>query len=368
MLPTHQNGRYRDWQLSSGEMRVLITGCSGFIGIHLLKALSNLSHTLMGADVKQPGPDWVRPKHIGEDTQIGSRADLSFRYCDILERSKLREVLLEFAPQAVIHLAARTDLDEIARLHGYAANTVGVENLIHAVSASSSVERCIYTSSQLVCKPGYTPKDDEDYQPHTLYGESKVMGEELVRKLDGGGVTWCIVRPTTVWGPGMNQHYLKFFRMVASGRYFHVGNKPLWKSYGYVGNVVYQYSKLLRAPSKKIYAKTFYLADYEPLSLREWSSMIGEELGAEPIITVPEGIARIAARCGDLINLCGYKDFPFNSFRLDNVLSEYQVDLLETEEICGKLPYTLHQGVKETAMWYRQTILDPSNRKPSELE
>src|SRR6185503_17868585 len=98
-----------------------------------------------------------------------------------------------------------------------------------------------------VCRVGYVPKADDDYRPSTLYGQSKVRTEQIVRAADGGGVEWCIVRPTLVWGPGMGPHYRRFFRMITEGRYFHVGAKPLYKSYGYVGNVAYQFAKLLEA-------------------------------------------------------------------------------------------------------------------------
>ena len=144
--------------------------------------------------------------------------------------------------------------------------------------------------------------------------------------------------------------------MISDGRYFHVGRRPLRKSYGYVGNVVHQYIKLLQAPAERINTKTLYLADYTPISLREWTSLIGRELGGGPIRTIPEGLARVAAYCGDIINFLGYIDFPFNSFRLKNVLTEYQVDLSNTENICGDLPYTLQQGVRETVEWYKQVV------------
>lgn len=143
--------------------------------------------------------------------------------------------------------------------------------------------------------------------------------------------------------------------MIADGRYFHVGRGALRKSYGYVGNVAHQYIKLLLAEAESVHGKTLYLADYEPLALREWVNMLSRELGSVPIKTVPESVARVAARCGDFINACGYRGFPFNSFRLKNVLTEYRVDLAETEKVCGPLPYTLQEGVKETAKWYRQT-------------
>jgi dTDP-4-dehydrorhamnose reductase len=32
---------------------------------------------------------------------------------------------------------------------------------------------------------GYVPQSDEDYKPSTFYGESKVLGEKIVRQMMG---------------------------------------------------------------------------------------------------------------------------------------------------------------------------------------
>ncbi|MEE3229026.1 MAG: NAD(P)-dependent oxidoreductase [Chloroflexota bacterium] len=321
-------------------MKVLITGSSGFIGRHLVDGITECGHSVLGVDVKIP---------------VSRPAGFTFQECDILDAEKLKTLFLRFDPTHVIHLAARTDLDEKADLPiDYAANVGGVDNIVAAVQSTSSVVRCVYTSTQLVCRPGYVPQNNKDWQPHTKYGESKVLGEQIVYKNNGGGKSWCIVRPTTVWGPGMNKHYQNFISMVEKGRYFHVGRKLLLKSYGYVGNLVHQYMKLLEVPEANMQGKMLYLADYDPISLRRWVDMLSDELGSGSIVTVPTILARFGAYTGDIVNLLGYKDFPFNSFRLNNVLTEYQVDTSDTERICGALPYSMEDGVRETVDWYKQ--------------
>mgnify|MGYP006082665803 FL=1 len=321
-------------------MKALITGSSGFIGCHMVSEITERGHSVLGVDVNIP---------------VSRPAGFAFQECDILDAEKLKAIFLEFEPTHVIHLAARTDLDEKADLLiDYAANIGGVENIVAAVQSTSSVIRCIYTSTQLVCNPGYVPQNNKDWHPHTKYGESKMLGEQIVHKYNGGGKSWCIVRPTTVWGSGMNKHYQNFISLVEKGRYFHVGSKLLLKSYGYVGNLVHQYMQLLEVPEANMLGKTLYLADYDPISLRRWVDMLSVELGSGPIITIPEILARLGAYTGDIVNLLGYTDFPFNSFRLNNVLTEYQVDTSDAERICGALPYSLEDGVRETVDWYKQ--------------
>ena len=154
----------------------------------------------------------------------------------------------------------------------------------------------------------------------------------------------------------MNPHYLTFFRMICNGRYRHIGRGPTLKSYGYIGNTVVQYIRLLQAPSSAIHQRMFFLADYEPISLEAWANAFQVALGAPPIGTIPVGIARAVARLGDFVNLLGIKRFPFNTFRLKNVLTAYRADLSSTREVCGQLPYTMEEGVIATARWVHTTI------------
>ena len=315
---------------------ILVTGGSGFIGSYLVDYLEEKGYSVLGIDKTHPK---------------NSHQKKNFIECDILDRERLNKIVKEFSPNIILHLAARIDLDEKKDIQGYASNIRGVGNLVEVIQQNSSIDRCIFTSSQLVCRVGHVPKNEYEYNPNTLYGESKVLTEKIVRERDGGKVEWCLVRPTTVWGPGMSPHYQKLFKLIQKGQYFHVGKKPLYKSYSYVGNIAYQYQKLMEAPVEQIHRKTLYLADYEPISLRDWTNLIQQELQARFIPTYPELITKLAAKVGDAINFCGWRRFPFNSFRLNNILTEYLFDLSETKKICGNLPYTTEQGVKEMVNW-----------------
>jgi nucleoside-diphosphate-sugar epimerase len=322
---------------------VLVTGSSGFIGHHLTRALAGRGYAVTGWDILPP-----------RAVESGVRHET----VDLLDGARVRAALAALRPDAVLHLAARTDL------HGrtvadYPANVAGVENLTAAIRATQSVGRAICTSSQLVCRVGYHPQNEHDYAPSTPYGESKVRTECIWRETIGSLVSWCLVRPTTIWGPGMNPHYLRFFRMIRDGRYVHVGNDTTLKSYGYVGNTVYQYVRLLEAPEEVIARRLFFLADYELLPLQGWAEAFRSALQAPPIRTIPLWAARAAARVGDGLNTVGLTRFPFNSFRLNNVLTEYRADLAATKEVCGDLPFSMADGVAETASWLRGVLRAP---------
>jgi len=301
----------------------------------------------------------VRRGHavFGLDTRVPEDpiADVEHHVCDLLDAAAVQRTIDQIRPDVVAHLAAVTHIHG-ARLADYRPNVAGVENLSSAIARNGHVQRTVCTSTQLVSKLGHQPRSVEDCDPTTVYGQSKVKTEQIWRRSDGGGTTWCVVRPTTIWGPGMNPHYLRFFGMIRTGRYVHVGRDGVRKTYGFVGNTIHQYAQLLLdAPEASIHRRTFYLGDYQPIDLRAWAEAFRDELAAPRIRTVPVTAARAVARIGDTVNAIGFDRFPFNSFRLRNVLTPSVLDLSATEAVCGPLPYSLRDGIAQTSAWLRAT-------------
>jgi nucleoside-diphosphate-sugar epimerase len=76
---------------------------------------------------------------------------------------------IRFYKQAhVVHLAAKTGVDE-KQLSKFAANIDGLENMVRILRRVPSVKRAIFTSSLLVCRMGYMPKNDADYIRESEY-------------------------------------------------------------------------------------------------------------------------------------------------------------------------------------------------------
>lgn len=323
--------------------RYLVTGGSGFIGTNMVADLLARKLPVLSIDIKEP----QCPDHR-----------TVFEHVDIREADDFRDIFDRFQPTHVIHLAARTDLDEKTDIEGYAANTRGVENLVRLLSESETVERCIFASSKLVCRNGYTPKSDDDYCPNTLYGQSKMIGEKIVKSATDMNCQWCIVRPTSIWGPWFDIPYRGFFLLVIRGWYFHPGDINPPRSFGYVGNCIYQLNKLLEAPSEKFCGKVFFVSDYEQYRSREWADLIAVRSRGRKVRTVPTALIRLAARGGDVLKCCGVRNPPITSFRLDNMsMDTAQVPLEPMKDITGSLPFSLEQGVDETLKWLRENRL-----------
>jgi hypothetical protein len=84
-------------------------------------------------------------------------------------------------------------------------------------------------------------------------------------------------------------------------------------------------------------------------------------MAAKKIRTMPNWFARGAAVAGDLLGKLGYSNFPFNSFRLNNILTQYRFDLTNTEAVCGELPYCVDDGVAETVAWLNESVFSASD-------
>ncbi|MFC1480569.1 NAD-dependent epimerase/dehydratase family protein [Candidatus Omnitrophota bacterium] len=323
--------------------KVLITGGSGFIGTNLAESFLTNGDVVINVDIKEP--------------QNKCHKDI-YRQVDIRNSEHLFKVFKDFTPTHVVHLAARTDLHGKGNIEDYDTNTLGVQNMVSAISNTSSVARSIFTSTKLVCPTEYTPKSYDDYCPNTLYGKSKVIGEKIVVNSITMQCDLCIIRPTSIWGPwSLLPHipYGKFFLMIAKGRYFHPGliNSP--KTFGYVGNVVFQINKILDAPRETMHRKVFYVSDYNIFAIKEWANIISRKLRNRHVRTIPEPLVQIFARCGDLIKYCGVKEPIFSSFRLRNMRADTTgIPIKNTEKITGPLPYSLEQGIDETISWFQE--------------
>lgn len=317
-------------------IKILITGGSGFIGTNLIEKLINSSsYSILNVDIKRP--------------KIKERHDI-WQMVDIRNFSVLEKTIRKFQPKIVIHLAAQTDLNG-KTMEYYSANTAGVSNLLRILKDTPSVERAIFASSMYVCEPGYQPIDFNDYAPHTIYGESKVMTERIIKEENPHEYIWSIIRPTSIWGPWFGEPYAHFFKIVISGKYFHLGNKACSKTYGYIDNTIFQIMSIINEAHNKVNSKVFYLGDYQPYPITIWANEIAKELGKK-IPTIPFFFFQMAGWTGDLLKFIGIK-FPMTSFRLKNMTTDNIQDLSLTKEIAPNLPISRIEGIKKTIDWIK---------------
>ncbi len=317
------------------RVKILITGGSGFIGTNAVAAFAQAGHELLNFS-----------KHAPLDETQSS----FWRQGDILDADATAKAFEDFQPEWVLHLAARADCDENTTVEqGYAENTKGTKNVLEAIRATVSVRRSIITSTQFVCAPGRLPTSDTDYFPETVYGQSKVITEQLTRaaKLSS---CWTIIRPTNVWGPWHLRYRREFWRVLRKGLYFHPGRGRVVRSYAYVGNVIFQIGKILTAPRELVDRQTIYVGD-RPIDLLDWVNGFSRALTGRNARVLPRALLRVAAVLGDIPTALSGKPFFINSSRFRSMITDYDTPMERTFEMFGENPHAQEEGIRKTIQW-----------------
>lgn len=325
-------------EISGGFMKkfkILCTGGSGFIGTHLVDLLVEEGIECANIDIQ-------RPKKIEHKP--------FWRYCNILDLKKLQSIFREFQPTHVVHLAARARTDGKS-LDDFQDNTEGTANVLAAVKNTPSVSRFIVTSTQHVRKPGSRlPENDVDFVPYGLYGQSKVITEQLTRQVALNCI-WTIIRPTTVWGPWHPFMVDGLWRIMKKGYYLHPSGRSIVRSYGYVKNVVWQIMQILQSSSCAVDKKVFYLGE-EPIRQIDWLNAFSRALINRNVRIVPRFAMRALALVGDGLNLLGI-DFPMQTPRYLNMITDNFVPITPTYNAFGKPPYSIDEGIAQTIAWLK---------------
>jgi nucleoside-diphosphate-sugar epimerase len=317
-------------------MRILVTGGSGFIGTNLMEELIRCGkHVLLNFD-------GAAPKVLGHMPYWHSG--------DLLNKAEVLETVQSFKPEVLIHMAARTDTDPVCTLDDYKVNTEGSKNILEAIRACESIKRAIITSTQFVNQYHGIPKHDEDFAPHTKYGESKVIMEQMTRKARLS-CAWTIIRPTNIWGPWHIRYPSEFWRVLSKGLYFHPGKKPVIRSYGYVGNVVAQVVSIMESPIDKIDQQVFYVGDM-PIDIYHWVNGFSLKQIGKKVRVMPRFFVKLLALVGDALSLIHIR-FPLTSSRYKSMTNSNTAPMEKTISAFGNPPYTLDQGIDETVNWLK---------------
>ncbi|NLI76667.1 MAG: NAD-dependent epimerase/dehydratase family protein [Candidatus Riflebacteria bacterium] len=172
--------------------KALVTGATGFIGTHLIRALLAEGHEVWGLS-DRPRKELAIP---------GER----FRLMDIRDVDPLRCFLDAARPEVIFHLAGLLKSDQPEPL--FQVNGVGTLMLFETLAGTGIRPLVVVASSSAVYGPGQDESpilETQPVRPVTPYGLTKVIQEEIAyRYFRTVGIPVICTRAFNLVGPGQS--------------------------------------------------------------------------------------------------------------------------------------------------------------------
>ena len=272
-------------------MKILLTGCAGFIGSHTLDRLLADGHHVIGVD--NFDPFYERSLKTANIQAHADDPDFELLEADLADSEtyqKLNFLVGNDSIDAIIHLAAKAGVrPSIEDPVGYQrANVIATQNLLE-FAKDNEIEQFVFASSSSVY--GVNPnvpwrEDDHVLQPISPYASTKVSCElmgHVYSKLYG--IRFLGLRFFTVYGPRQRPDLAinKFLRLILEGNPIPVfGDGSTRRDYTYIDDIVEGITGALHYDSTNY--ELFNLGNDQTVTLNEMIETIESVVGKKAII------------------------------------------------------------------------------------
>jgi nucleoside-diphosphate-sugar epimerase len=312
-------------------MKILVTGANGFIGPFLCTRLVAEGWSVRGTVLVSENPallvKGVEPVVI---------EPLGF---DTLWSHALAGI------DTIIHLAARVHIMADPAANPLAefrkVNTEGTQKLAHE-AVKAGVKRLLFISSIKVHGEESAPyTENSPTQPTDAYGISKWEAEQALRQIEARtDLEVVVIRPTIVYGPGVKANFLKMIKVIQHRIPLPLSAIANKRSLIYIGNLVDALKICVTHPAAA--GKTYLVSDGEDVSTPELIQRIATALGVSArLFPIPLSLMRLA---GELTG---------KSAAVNRLTGSLTVDSSKIRRELGWTPpFTMEEGLRETAVWY----------------
>ena len=268
-------------------MKILVTGCNGFVGRHAVAHLRAAGHDVCGGDVAGTPPD-----------------DLPYLPFDATSPDSIRAALEEFLPDAILHLGGIAFVP-IAWEHPqtvFQVNTIGPLNVLDAVRTLCPKTRILLVTSAEVYgsapAAGAVFTEGSPLVPDNIYGVTKAAADTSARFYAARhDLDLLVARPANHIGPGQSPRfvYSAFARQladIAAGRApaeMRVGNLDSRRNFTDVRDVVRAYRLLLEHGRP---GTAYNIASPSSVSIRDLLDTLCDISGVHPTLTVDPALWR----------------------------------------------------------------------------
>ena len=315
----------------SVNKKVIVTGCSGFIGYNLASNLLNKDYEVIGIDSLNNAYD-VNLKKF-RLSKLESNKNLKFLNIDLSDNNSYEELQkLSEGTSTVFHMAARAGvrqsfLDPASYVQDNTVATTNISNF----TKSNKIEKLIIASTSSVYGDSgdmlMTENLDEKIQPPSVYASTKLSGEILSKiMLEDSSTKLVIPRFFTVYGPfgRPDMSILRFIHWIVEGKEVQVlGDGEQMRSFTFIDDVVEALMLMLDYDE----SNTFNIGSNTTVSLNEVIKIIENFSGEEAKVVNKER---------------AYKDPDVVRPNLENI----------SNNLKWKPSTNIETGVEKTVTWY----------------
>lgn len=313
--------------------RILITGGAGFIGSEMIQRFCN-ENTILVYD------NFAR--NTIQYTKFTNEKNITIVEGDILDFRQLSDVVKEFRPQIVIHLAAIAGITTISLkpVETMKVNMIGTYYLFEALLlVKEYLEKVIDVSTSEIFG-SYAYKLDEDSKSKIpsvgdtrwTYSTSKLAGEHLAHAYYVQyGIPIVTVRPFNIYGPGQvgEGAIHQFIERAIKNETIRIhGDGDQIRSWCYISD--FSDAMMLILESDSVVGECFN---------------IGNPRGTITILMLARMIKLIAESKSDIIHI--EKNYQDVELRVPSI-EKAKLELKYEPKV------DLDRGLKETIEWYRE--------------
>ncbi len=302
-------------------MKVLITGCNGFIGNSIYQAIKN-TYKVIGIDINSKGDH------------------SSIHHIDITNYGEIENFLKDNSDiSIIIHAAALahnkgTDLsfDRFNKV-----NFEGTKNLLDACNRYLKLKRFIFFSTISVYGEKLNKNiyyEDDKLYPKTPYALTKKMSEDYIR--ENAGCNFTILRFVPVYG---NAFYLNIDRRsMIMNHLYTVGRGDKKLSLLNILNII-ELIKFFLDKGKSGIDEIYNVADSAAYTYQDIISFQLKKTGAKRVVTIPRIFIYCIYLTGRLIK---------NNFLTENSIKLLSDNVYNTDKLSSliELKYTIGNSVE----------------------
>jgi nucleoside-diphosphate-sugar epimerase len=247
-------------------MKILITGASGFIGQHLMPRL----------------------KQMGEVYELKS---------DLRDHDAVKEEVKSVAPNIIVHLAARTEVQEsfYEQITFQEINYVGTVNLIEACRGVDPMPYFVFASTMEVY--GWQPISDEveetgtyvnsvafdehtEPHPNAPYAVAKYGCEKYLEYAERAyGLEWASFRQTNSYGRKDNDYFVteQIISQMLKGNECNLGYAEPYRNFIYIDDLLDAWMAVIEN-RETCRGHIFTIGPDDPRKIRDCANYIAEQL------------------------------------------------------------------------------------------